>query len=168
MLHQHAATPVSPPKVEASSADNGIDLSEVPNAPRRRNGALLQVSDIAATLALAAHGPAKNGSAPVSEPSPASATKLFASPPPPALPASAPGLVSPPSPRAAELPGLAQAPVVAASAATPAPPDASYLAAALQTQYLQHQLALAEQRNQHLLEQQALLQQMVQLLQRPA
>ena len=49
----------------------------------------------------------------------------------------------------------------------PAPvPDASYLTAALQTQYLQHQLALAEQRNQHLLEQQKLMQQMLNLLQR--
>jgi plasmid maintenance system antidote protein VapI len=50
--------------------------------------------------------------------------------------------------------------------ATPAVPDASYLTAALQTQYLQHQLALAEQRNQHLLEQQKLMQQMLNLLQR--
>ncbi|MGI4820889.1 MAG: hypothetical protein ACRYFV_06725 [Janthinobacterium lividum] len=50
--------------------------------------------------------------------------------------------------------------------ALPAVPDASYLTAALQTQYLQHQLALAEQRNQHLLEQQKLMQQMLNLLQR--
>jgi hypothetical protein len=50
--------------------------------------------------------------------------------------------------------------------AFPAVPDASYLTAALQTQYLQHQLALAEQRNQHLLEQQKLMQQMLNLLQR--
>jgi hypothetical protein len=52
------------------------------------------------------------------------------------------------------------APIVAAV------PDASYITAALQTQYLQHQLALAEQRNQHLLEQQKLMQQMLNLLQR--
>jgi hypothetical protein len=50
--------------------------------------------------------------------------------------------------------------------AIPAVPDTSYLTAALQTQYLQHQLALAEQRNQHLLEQQKLMQQMLNLLQR--
>jgi hypothetical protein len=69
------------------------------------------------------------------------------------------------------------APVQAAPAPTPLPslqpmpaipaaPDVSYLTAALQTQYLQHQLALAEQRNQHLLEQQKLMQQMLNLLQR--
>jgi plasmid maintenance system antidote protein VapI len=69
------------------------------------------------------------------------------------------------------------APVQAATAPTPLPspqpmpaipaaPDVSYLTAALQTQYLQHQLALAEQRNQHLLEQQKLMQQMLNLLQR--
>jgi hypothetical protein len=40
------------------------------------------------------------------------------------------------------------------------------LAVALQTQHLQHQLALAEQRNQHLVEQQALMQQLVAVLQR--
>ncbi|QKG52373.1 helix-turn-helix transcriptional regulator [Hymenobacter sp. BRD67] len=53
-----------------------------------------------------------------------------------------------------------------ASAAAPSSPDANYLAVALQTQHLQHQLALAEQRNQHLLEQQALMQQLVAVLQR--
>ena len=51
-------------------------------------------------------------------------------------------------------------------ATPPAAPDAAYLTAALQTQYLQHQLALAEQRNQHLLAQQQLMQQMLNLLQR--
>jgi hypothetical protein len=56
-----------------------------------------------------------------------------------------------------------------APVAAPAPaPDPAYLTAALQTQYLQHQLALAEQRNQHLLEQQALMQQLVAVLQRAA
>jgi hypothetical protein len=44
--------------------------------------------------------------------------------------------------------------------------DASALTAALHAQYLQHQLALAEQRNQHLLEQQALMQQMLDLMRR--
>jgi plasmid maintenance system antidote protein VapI len=65
-------------------------------------------------------------------------------------------------------------PVVAAAGPTPpavaapptvAAPDPAYLTAALQTQYLQHQLALAEQRNQHLQEQQALMQQLVAVLQ---
>jgi hypothetical protein len=57
-------------------------------------------------------------------------------------------------------------PSLPSTPAIPAAPDASYLTAALQTQYLQHQLALAEQRNQHLLEQQKLMQQMLNLLQR--
>jgi hypothetical protein len=60
---------------------------------------------------------------------------------------------------------LVAPPVVAPLPAAPAP-DPAYLTAALQTQYLQHQLALAEQRNQHLLEQQALMQQLVAVLQR--
>jgi len=45
-----------------------------------------------------------------------------------------------------------------------ASPDATALTAALHAQYLQHQLALAEQRNQHLLEQQQLMQQMLELM----
>jgi hypothetical protein len=60
-------------------------------------------------------------------------------------------------------------------AAVPAAaPDAAYLTAALHAQHLQHQLALAEQRNQHLLEQQklilerqALMQQMLDFMRRP-
>lgn len=57
-------------------------------------------------------------------------------------------------------------PPVATPPAPAAAPDPAYLTAALQTQYLQHQLALVEQRNQHLLEQQALMQQLVAVLQR--
>lgn len=57
-------------------------------------------------------------------------------------------------------------PTVPSPVATSAAPDATYVAAMLQAQHLQHQLALAEQRNQHLLEQQQLLQQMVKLLQK--
>jgi hypothetical protein len=59
-------------------------------------------------------------------------------------------------------------------AAAPAALDAATLTAALHAQHLQHQLALAEQRNQHLLEQQklilerqALMQQMLDLMRRP-
>jgi len=51
-------------------------------------------------------------------------------------------------------------------AAVPAALDSAYLTVALQTQYLQHQLALAEQRNQHLLEQQALLREILELSRR--
>ena len=78
--------------------------------------------------------------------------------------------VAPPTalPTAPSQPVPALAPVVAAVPAAVAAPatDPAYLTAALQTQYLQHQLALAEQRNQHLLEQQALMQQLVAVLQR--
>ena len=70
--------------------------------------------------------------------------------PPVAAPAPAPAAVASPPP---------------APAAAPSP-DPAYFTVALQTQYLQHQLALAEQRNQHLLEQQALMQQLVAVLQR--
>ncbi|RZK14669.1 MAG: hypothetical protein EOO56_24450 [Hymenobacter sp.] len=61
----------------------------------------------------------------------------------------------------------APAPNSAAPLASPAAPDVSALSAALHAQYLQHQLALAEQRNQHLLAQQQLMQQMLDLLRRP-
>lgn len=80
-------------------------------------------------------------------------------------PVASPAPVSPLAAPAANAP----APAVASPAPVPvvAPaPDPAYLTAALQTQYLQHQLALAEQRNQHLLEQQALMQQLVAVLQR--
>jgi hypothetical protein len=59
-------------------------------------------------------------------------------------------------------------PVPSTSPAAPVAPaaslDATALTAALHAQYLQHQLALAEQRNQHLLEQQQLMQQMLELM----
>lgn len=72
-----------------------------------------------------------------------------------------------PTPALAEVPQplpVAQ-PLVPAPATPPAAPDAAYLTAALHAQYLQHQLALAEQRNQHLMEQQQLMQQMLTMLQ---
>lgn len=80
----------------------------------------------------------------------------------PAGSAPAPAPVAPPAPVTAVPPVTAVLPTAPAVA----PPDPAYFTAALQTQYLQHQLALAEQRNQHLLEQQALLQQLVAVLQR--
>jgi hypothetical protein len=71
-------------------------------------------------------------------------------------------------PVAPSQPAPVEAPVAVAPPAPVAAPDPAYLTAALQTQYLQHQLALAEQRNQHLVEQQALMQQLVAVLQRAA
>ncbi len=68
----------------------------------------------------------------------------------------------------AEGQAVAPSPAPSASLAVPATPvaspDATALTAALHAQYLQHQLALAEQRNQHLLEQQQLMQQMLELM----
>lgn len=77
----------------------------------------------------------------------------------------APTATMPATPFAGTAVTPAPAPAALAPAAVAAP-DPAYFAVALQTQYLQHQLALAEQRNQHLLEQQALMQQLVAVLQR--
>jgi hypothetical protein len=81
-----------------------------------------------------------------------------------------------PAPAAASVqPELAPAaPATQLPPPAPAALDAATLTAALHAQHLQHQLALAEQRNQHLLEQQklilerqALMQQMLDLMRRP-
>ena len=90
------------------------------------------------------------GAAPVAPPAEA---------PTPAVPVEP--VVAAPAPPAAAVPAP-----VAALPPPPAAPDPAYLTAALQTQYLQHQLALVEQRNQHLLEQQQLMRQLVQALER--
>ena len=114
------------------------------------------------------------GPAAAPTPIPATTASLFAAVEPKAAPeppvASAPlvAVPAPPQPVAASV--AAPAPVAEASPApvpsvAPAAPDPAYFTAALQTQYLQHQLALAEQRNQHLLQQQALMQQLVAVLQ---
>lgn len=104
---------------------------------------------VVAAPSFAVAEPAVIASAPTPAPVPVVAAPVV---PPVALPqpvpVEAPAAVAPPAPVAA-----------------PAP-DPAYLTVALQTQYLQHQLALAEQRNQHLLEQQALMQQLVAVLQR--
>jgi hypothetical protein len=107
----------------------------------------------------------------VAEP-PAAAAPLAPLPTVPVAPVAAASVVPitppPPAPEVAPVAAVAPAATIAplaAPLAAPAP-DPAYFTVALQTQYLQHQLALAEQRNQHLLEQQALMQQMVALLQR--
>lgn len=169
MLRDGSQPSPSAAATESAPASNGINLADIPDSgPRRRTSSLLQPADIAATLALATpghpspsqyhNGQHHNGAAakPAAPPPaaagselpPAAAATLGQSPPPPLTQPAAP---SPPA-----------APLAAA------PPDPTYLAAALHTMQLQHQLALAEQRNQHLLEQQALLRQMVELLQKTA
>ena len=150
-------------------AFDGIDPSDIPHAPRRRPGTLLQPADIAATLALAAHGHGatnghgnsnghgRNGHAPAPLAGAATTAPLMPAAP---VPAAAP---------AAPVTAVAEVTPVAIQVAPPMPaalPDPAYLAALLQAQHLQHQLALAEQRNQHLLEQQALWKQLVEVLQK--
>ena len=145
-------------------------------------------------MMVASHAPvAPVASAAPAVPEPPAANDLFAaglslaSPaaavavaPAPAVAATAPEpLAASPAPPAPVLPVL---PVAAAAASVlpaplpmpslpapvtaPAALDSAYLTVALQTQYLQHQLALAEQRNQHLLEQQALLREILELSRR--
>jgi plasmid maintenance system antidote protein VapI len=85
-------------------------------------------------------------------------------------------LIAPPAPDAAPIAVQPEATSAALATpasspnttATPPAPDATYLTAALHAQYLQHQLDLAEQRNQHLVAQQQLMQQMLDMLKRPA
>ena len=131
-----------------------FDPIEIPALPRpsRRQGNSLQPADIAATLALAA------STTPITT-SAAAPAGLFV-----AELAAAPPLISP------EPVVAAPVPVAVAPPAPPAPlppaPDGNYLTVVFQTQHMQHQLALAEQRNQHLLEQQALWQQLVAVLQK--
>ncbi len=93
--------------------------------------------------------------------------EISAAPPTPLAPPEAAALPAPaPLPQAAPIAAAPPALPPTAPAALPSAPEPAYLTAALQTQYLQHQLALAEQRNQHLLAQQALMQQLVAVLQR--
>lgn len=136
---------------------------------------------------------AKPATAAVTAPTPSFPAPLFAvstARPPlpegPALPAEPSASPTSPAPKAAvtdqsvsplasALGGVAPEFQSATPAPLPAPRpavssaslDAAALTAALHAQYLQHQLALAEQRNQHLLEQQKLMQQMLDLLRRP-
>ncbi|MFD2785489.1 helix-turn-helix domain-containing protein [Hymenobacter rubripertinctus] len=92
-----------------------------------------------------------------------------------AVPVAAPELVAAqvaPAPAAEPVPAAATpapqpaAPIAAApAAAAPAAPDLSWQTA-LYTQQMAHQLAMAEMRNQHLLDQQRMMQQMMDLMQR--
>ncbi|MBF9220663.1 helix-turn-helix transcriptional regulator [Hymenobacter ruricola] len=150
-----------------------IDLSEFEApSPRRASpgvaGSRLQPTEIAATLALAAAAqqPARaaasvlNGfaHAPQSE-QPQAAAEVAAAPEPKAPPAPSPSqLAEPALAMPTPAPVAESAPVPAAAA--PANPE-GYIAAALHAQHLQHQLALAEMRNQHLLEQQQMLREML-------
>jgi plasmid maintenance system antidote protein VapI len=120
--------------------------------------------------------PAEPAATVVQAPTPPAVPDLFVAPEPAeplltplAAPAPEPAPViadALPQPAPAPVPAASPAPMPAASPAPAVAPDPTYLAVALQTQHLQHQLALAEQRNRHLLEQQTLMQQLVAVLQR--
>ncbi|WP_460607939.1 hypothetical protein [Hymenobacter terrigena] len=186
---EHAPKVVAPPAAPAPEAPlEPIDLSDVEVHAARRSGpgvagSRLQPAEIAATLALAAAAnqpvrgvgaAAPSGfavyqpvlGATVAENSVATdapaASEIPATPVAPIAAAPvAPGL--PPMPEPSPVPVAVQ-PTPAPVPAMPAPSAPSpevYVAAALHTQHLQHQLALAEMRNQHLLEQQQMLREML-------
>jgi hypothetical protein len=167
-----------------------IDLSDIEPRNTRRTapgvaGSRLQPEEINATIALAtaaqqparAAAPGHNGHAPhpaeslVAAEAPAAAPlPAFQSPavpevaapapiPPVAATAAPPAHVAIPTP---EVAAITPAAIAAPAAAAPAAfnPEA-YLSAALHTQHMQHQLAMAELRNQHLLEQQQMLREML-------
>ncbi|MGY3087055.1 hypothetical protein ACVWYF_000081 [Hymenobacter sp. UYAg731] len=168
-----------------------IDLSDVEvHAARRPRpgmaGSRLQPAEIAATLALAAaanqpvraNGDSVPDEAPIPQPAPVPTAPVVAEPPvapqtaattearaaPVASAAPVPTAPSEPLTQvpASATPQLAPvpAPLIPAPVASISAPEV-YVAAALHAQHLQHQLALSEMRNQHLLEQQTMLREML-------
>ena len=177
---EHAPKPVAvAPLVAAEPPLEPIDLTDVEVPVQRRAGAgvagsRLQPAEITATLVLAAAvaQPAR-ATAPVpheaaeilglnQEPKP---TASPATTPAPEVAAGAPASARfTPFPEATVTPVAATAPVAVASPVQAAPTGVSpevYVTAALHAQHLQHQLALAEIRNQHLVEQQQMLREML-------
>ncbi|MBH8569496.1 helix-turn-helix transcriptional regulator [Microvirga sp. STS02] len=186
---EHATKAVAPPTAPALEAPfEPIDLSDVEVRTARRSGpgvagSRLQPDEIATTLALAAaaNQPVRavvatardesRISPPVAAVAAAEtpvATNTATAPEVPVAPV-APAAAAEAAPIASPRPEPAAAPVAALPSpvpvpATPAPGVPSpevYVAAALHAQNLQHQLALAEMRNQHLLEQQQMLREML-------
>ena len=168
---EHAPKPAAPaPPVMAEPPFEPIDLTDVEMHVSRRAtpgvaGTRLQPAEIAATLALAAaaNQPAR-ATVPV-QPAEAETPQVVAAPVAPESPA----VAAAPAPTVApvpDVPAAAAPPVPAAAPQQPAAPAPSlspevYVTAALHAQHLQHQLALAEMRNQHLLEQQQMLREML-------
>lgn len=184
------APPVAPPAVAPSEPQlelEPIDLSDVEAPASRRAvagvaGSRLQPAEITATLALAAaaHQPGRASALPLPEAEP----PRFSHPVAPAMngnsvapEAPVASVVQPqpttplpvaetPAPQPAWPAATVVAPVVPAAVGlspspSPSPDPGTYVTAALNAQYLQHQLALAELRNQHLLEQQQMLREML-------
>ena len=158
-----------------------IDLADVEVPAHRRPslgvaGTRLQPAEIAATLALAAaaNQPAQTvvsvpNTAPempsaVTGPATPEVSSIAASPPMTEAPNEQPQTT--PAPPVVEVIPAPIAPVAPALPTPVAPAPAGptpeiYVTAALNAQYLQHQLALAEMRNQHLVEQQQMLREML-------
>ena len=177
---EHAPKPVAAvPVAAAAPLLEPIDLTDVEAPVQRRAGSgvagsRLQPAEITATLVLAA---AVAQPARATAPVPQEAAeilglnqepKLAASPattPAPEVAAGAPAPAqSTPLSEATVTPAAATAPVAVASPVPAAPAGVSpevYVTAALHAQHLQHQLALAEIRNQHLVEQQQMLREML-------
>ncbi|OGX86032.1 hypothetical protein BEN47_13740 [Hymenobacter lapidarius] len=181
------ATKPAAPAAPAASKEpplEPIDLSDVELAPSRRStpgvaGTRLQPAEIAATLALAAaaNQPARtSATAPVEMlEAPSSTAQLASAPAQPAVlpinttPQPAPVVAAETAPPVEASPPPVAPPVVPVAAPQSAPMPApavvpgpeTYVAAALHAQHLQHQLALAELRNQHLQEQQQMLREML-------
>ena len=168
------------PAAAAAPPLEPIDLTDVEAPIQRRTGTgvaglHLQPAEITATLVLAA---AAGQPAHATAPGSSEATEISRSnqePTPVAAPASAPspeiaaGAVGAPAqftslPEAAVASIAAPVPTVAASLAPVGPAAISpelYVTAALHAQHMQHQLALAELRNQHLEQQQHMLREML-------
>ena len=149
-------------------------------------GPMLIPADVAATPTptLPAAAEARAAAAQPAAPLVPRQTELSLPPAPPETPApTAEKPAEKPAEKEAAVPFAAAASLAAPVAAAPAAPSAppgpastptgisagnaeAVLTAALHTQHMQHQLALAEQRNQHLLEQQRLMQQLLDFAQR--
>ncbi|MBD2767893.1 helix-turn-helix transcriptional regulator [Hymenobacter sp. BT664] len=129
------------------------------------------VAPIEAATAPWPPAPAHQPTAPAATPAVGAAAppETAAPPTPPAAAAATPSALPPEAPPVAPAsgPAIITATAVAPEAGPTAPPAGpspeAYVAAALHAQHLQHQLALAELRNQHLLEQQQMLREMLAL-----
>jgi hypothetical protein len=176
---EHAPKPLASTKTPAPEPPlEPIDLSDVELPASRRPGpgvagSRLQPAEIAATLALAAAAnqpartvapaPEKTSVVPPEPFAPVSPVAVPSVAETPPVPVMEPAIPVPPMPVApAAVPPVAPvaAPPVAAAPVAVSGPE-TYVAAALHAQHLQHQLALAELRNQHLLEQQQMLREML-------
>ena len=177
--------PMPAPPTVAELPLEPIDLSDIEASSQRRPGpgaarTRLQPSEIAATLALAAAAQqpvrssvtAVNGASlkphsgkpevgpalvePIEAPAPAIAQAAISS-------TVEEGPVVPVAPPVSTVDTPVAAPVapVVAALLTTGNGSEMYVTAALHAQHLQHQLALAEMRNQHLLEQQQMLREML-------